>query len=153
MIKKMKNKDEKKNQENVVPRILTITAITPKTKNFTHTAIGEEFFAELKTRLGLVVVAGCLVRNGTSPYEILNLYIDIKQSDPCWKERLSWVHDAQHYQIRDVLFEVFEKHGLKPPIEEVYDKQTGQLISDTCFNISLIDYAYWQKYWQRWGDR
>lgn len=143
----------KKDQENAVSRALTVTPITPKTKNFTHTTIGEELFAELKTRLGLVVITGDLVKNGTSPYEILNLYIDVQKSDLCWKERLSWVHDAQHYQIRDVLFEVFEKHGLKPPIEKAYDKKTGELISDTCFNISLIDFAYWQEYWKRGDDR
>ena len=142
-----------KDREDAASRTLTVTPITPKAKVFTHTAVGEEFFAELKTRLGLVVVAGCLVKNGTSPYEILNLYIDVQESDRCWKERMSWVHDIQHYQIRDVLFEVFEKHGLKPPIEKAYDKKTGELISDTCFNISLIDFAYWQEYWQRWGDR
>ena len=143
----------KKDRADTISRTLTITAISPKTKDFTHTTIGEELFAELKTRLGLVVVAGYLVKNGTGPYEILNLYIDRQRSNQRWEERLSWTHDAQHYQIRDVLFDVFEKHGLRPPIEEEYDKQTGKLISDTCFNISLIDFAYWQEYWKRGDDR
>lgn len=142
-----------KERDDAASRTLTVTPITPKAKIFTHTPIGEELFAELEARLGLVIVAGCLVKNGTSPYEILNLYFDKQKSDPRWEERMSWIHDEQHHQIRNILFEVFEKHGLKPPIEKAYDKQTGELISDTCFNISLIDFAYWQEYWKRGDDR
>ena len=134
---------------------LTRTPMTPFTKNFDHTPIGEELFRELNARLRLAVIAGYLVKNGTGPYVILNLYIDSSNSDPCWKKRIindSWQHDVQHRQIRDVLFAVLEKHGLETPIEKAYNKETGDLLSDTCFNISLIDFAYWQDYWKK-NDR
>ena len=64
----------------------------------------------------------------------------------------SWAHDEQYRQIRDVLFEIFTIYGLTPPIERAYDRETGVLISNTCFNISLIDFEYWQKYWSE-NDR
>lgn len=132
---------------------LTLTPMTPRTKEFRHTQIGEELFLELQQTLGLSVVAGYMKANG--PYQILNLYADRAASDPCWEKRLAhetWVHDAQHDQIRDVLFSVLEKHGIETPIEKAYSKTTGELIDDECFNISVIDFAEWQSYWSH-NDR
>jgi len=134
---------------------LTRTPMTPLTRNFKHSPVGEELFRELNTKLRLAVVAGYLIKNGTGPYVILNLYVDSSRSDLCWQNRIrdeKWKHDVQHQQIRDVLFEVLEKHGLETPIEKVYNKETGYLISDTCFNISLIDFEYWQDYYKK-NDR
>ncbi len=37
---------------------LTLTSMTPRTKEFRHTQIGEELFLELQQTLGLSVVAG-----------------------------------------------------------------------------------------------
>ena len=128
---------------------LTVTPMTSRTKEFRHTPIGEELFSELQKKLGLVVVAGYLNRNCNSPYHILDLYVDQAASDPCWKQRIaqeSWEHDAQHDQIREVLFALLEKHGIETPIEKAYNRTTGELIDDTCFNISLIDFAEWQEY-------
>ena len=134
---------------------LTITPMTPHTKEFRHSSIGEELFTELRQKLGLLVIAGYLNRNGYSPYHILDLYVDQAASDPCWKQRIaqqSWVHDAQHDQIRDVLFSVLEKHGIETPIEKAYSKTTGELVNDECFNISVIDFGGWQDYWSK-NDR
>lgn len=134
---------------------LTRTPMTPLTNNFNHSSIGEEFFRELNARLRLAVIAGYLVKNGTGPYVILCLYVDSSRSDPCWQKRITdetWKHDVQHQQIRNVLFEVLEKHGQETPIENVCNKETGELISNTCFNISLIDFAYWQDYYRK-NDR
>ena len=132
---------------------LTLTPMTPRTKEFRHTQIGEELFLELQQTLGLSVVAGYMKVNG--PYQILNLYADRAACDSCWEKRLAhetWVHDAQHDQIRDVLFSVLEKHGIETPIEKAYSKTTGELIDDECFNISVIDFAEWQSYWSH-NDR
>ena len=134
---------------------LTVTPMTPYTKEFRHTPIGEELFSELQKKLGLVVVAGYLNRNCNSHFLILDLYADRAASAPCWERRLSqetWEHDEQHDQIRDVLFSVLEKHGVETPIEKAYSKTTGELIDDACFNISLIDFAEWQEYWSH-NDR
>ena len=132
---------------------LTVTPMTPRTKEFRHTPIGEELFSELQKKLGLVVAAGYMKSNG--PYQILNLYADRAACDSCWEKRLAhetWVHDSQHDQIRDVLFSVLEKHGIETPIEKAYSKTTGELIDDECFNISVIDFAEWQSYWSH-NDR
>lgn len=139
-----------------VCRILTVTPMSPKTKKFRHSRVGETLFSTLEECLGLAVVAGYLVKNGTGPYEVLLLYIDRAKSDPCWEKRLSeetWTHDAQHDRIRNVLFRVLEEYNLDLPIEKAYDEKTGALISDTCFNISLVDFDYWQKYWRKGDDR
>ena len=132
---------------------LTLTPMTPRTKEFRHTQIGEELFLELQQTLGLSVVAGYMKSNG--PYQILNVYADRAACDSCWEKRLAhetWVHDSQHDQIRDVLFSVLEKHGIETPIEKAYNKTTGELIDDECFNISVIDFAEWQSYWSH-NDR
>lgn len=134
---------------------LTVTPMTPRTKEFRHSPIGEELFYELRQKLGLVVIAGYLNRNCNSPYHVLDLYVDRAASDPCWEKRISqetWVHDAQHDQIRDVLFALLEKHGIETPIEKAYSKTTGELVDDECFNIALIDLAAWQDYWSK-NDR
>ncbi len=135
-----------------ITRQLTLTPITPKTKLFTHTPLGEELYAELQSELGLVVVAGYIRRNGTSPYEYMLLYVDRARSDTRWKDRLdqgeTWAHDECFEQIRDVLFRVLTKHNLELPIEKAYDQKTGELVSDTCFNVSLYDFDDWQKYWK-----
>ncbi|MBE6658616.1 MAG: hypothetical protein E7604_09250 [Ruminococcaceae bacterium] len=136
-------------------RVLTETAMATHTHDFKHTPVGQALFDALKERLGLTVVAGYLVINGTGPYEILDLFVDLAKSDPCWERRLaetSWAHNEQHRQIRDVLFEIFAIYGLTPPIERKYDRETGELISNTCFNISLIDFESWQTYWSE-NDR
>ena len=132
---------------------LTVTPMTPRIKEFRHTPIGEELFSELQKKLGLVVAAGYMKSNG--PYQILCLYADKAESAPCWAKRLekeTWEHDAQHDQIRDVLFSVLEKYGIETPIEKAYSRTTGELIDDSCFNISLIDFARWQEYWSH-NDR
>ena len=91
-----------------ITRQLTLTPITPKTKLFTHTPLGEELYAELQSELGLVVVAGYIRRNGTSPYEYMLLYVDRVRSDTRWKDRLdqgeTWAHDDCFEQIRNVFF-------------------------------------------------
>ena len=132
---------------------LTITPMTPRTKEFRHSPIGEDVFSELRQKLGLAVIAGYLKENG--PYQILCLYADRAASAPCWKQRMaqeSWEHDVQHDQIRDVLFAVLEKHGIETPIEKAYSKTTGELVNDECFNISVIDFGGWQDYWSK-NDR
>ena len=96
-----------------------------------------------------------MIKNGSGQYVILCLYVDSSKSGECWKKRIKdehWNHDVQHFQIRDVFFEILEKYGLETPIEKIYSEETGELISDTCFNISIVDLAYWQEYWTK-NDR
>lgn len=145
-------KKERNDVGDVITRQLTLTPITPETKRFTHTPLGEELYAELQSELGLAVVAGYIRRNGTGPYEYMQLYVDRARSDTRWKDRLdrgdTWAHDECFEQIRDVLFRVLTKYDLELPIEKAYDKKTGEPVSDTCFNISLYDFDYWQRYWK-----
>ncbi|MBR5871034.1 MAG: hypothetical protein IKZ09_08350, partial [Clostridia bacterium] len=126
-----------------------VTPMTPQTKEFRHTPIGEELFYELRRTLGLAVIAGYLKKNG--PYQVLNLYADKDASTLCWKQRMmheTWEHDAQYDRIREVLFAVLEKHGIETPIENAYSRTTGELVDDKCFNISVIDFTGWQEYWR-----
>ena len=72
-------------------RVLTETAMATHTYDFIHTPVGQALFDALKERLGLTVVAGYLVINGTGPYEILDLFVDrakvIRAGSAVWQMR------------------------------------------------------------------
>ena len=130
-----------------VSRTLTCTPMTPHHTKFVHAPLGEELIAALADTLHLSVSAAYMVRNGRE-FEILHLYADKEGSDPRWHPFMNddWLNGDAYTQIRDVLFAVMKRNGVRLPLEKWINEE-GRIFTD-CFHISLIDLCYWQTYWR-----